>query len=214
MCRDNLNNLPDIRLPEGYALECFQPGYEEHWNTIIQASFGQTLGMAKFEDTMKNDPAFRPERIMFIKHGNEFVATASAWFKPMYETDMGNIHQVGVLPTHQGKGLAYWISLAALHHLAQEGFSKATLETDDFRIPAIKTYFKLWFVPVLVHENQRKRWKDIFLVCNRNAEFDSKFASILSGKIHTFKKKKKSSMLKIITLENKNETKRFFEVTS
>jgi len=35
------------------------------------------------------------------------------------------------------------------------------LETDDYRLPAIKTYLNLGFEPLLVHENQRDRWRNI-----------------------------------------------------
>lgn len=207
MCRENLTNLPDITLSEDYSLECFRSGYEKYWNAIIEVSFDRKAGLTTFEGVMQNDPAFKPERVIFIKYGSEFVATASAWFKPMYGIDTGNIHQVGVLPGHRGKCLGYWISLAALHRLAIEGFSKATLETDDFRIPAIKTYLKLGFSPILVHENQRERWKDIFLACGCYDESESRIADILSGPIRTFKEMKESPRPKIITLENSNETR-------
>ena len=36
------------------------------------------------------------------------------------------------------------------------------LDTDDFRMAAIKTYLNLGFVPVYVEEGQPKRWSDIF----------------------------------------------------
>jgi mycothiol synthase len=206
MCRENLNNLPDIRLPGGYSLTCFRSGYEKYWDVITAASFNRKVGETTFEKIMQNDPALKPERVLFIKYGNEFVATASAWFKPIYGIDTGSIHQVGVLPGHRGKHLGYWISLAALHRLSIEGFRKATLETDDYRIPAIKTYLKLGFVPMLVHENQRERWKGIFLECGCCEDFESRNADILSGPIHVFKETKVSPRSQIITIENSNET--------
>ena len=36
------------------------------------------------------------------------------------------------------------------------------LGTDDFRIPAIKTYFNLDFMPIYVEDDQPERWQVIF----------------------------------------------------
>jgi mycothiol synthase len=60
-----------------------------------------------------------------------------------------------------GKGLGLQVSLAALHHMANSGKEASILETDDFRIPAIKTYLRLGYKPLLIHENQAERWKDL-----------------------------------------------------
>jgi len=72
------------------------------------------------------------------------------------------LHMVGVAKKHTGKGLGFQVSLAALHQMAKEGSEFAVLQTDDFRLPAIKTYLKLGFKPVIVDENQIERWNAIF----------------------------------------------------
>jgi mycothiol synthase len=36
------------------------------------------------------------------------------------------------------------------------------LDTDDFRLPAIKNYLNLRFVPMFDGENHKLRWQDIF----------------------------------------------------
>ena len=69
---------------------------------------------------------------------------------------------VAVRPAHRGRRLGYWVCLAALRRMAAEGLHRAVLRTDDFRIPAIRTYLRLGFEPVVVHENQRARWRAVF----------------------------------------------------
>jgi mycothiol synthase len=59
------------------------------------------------------------------------------------------------------------VSLAAMKQAKSEGFQRMALTTDDWRIPAIKTYLRLGFIPVVVHENQIKRWKDVLHEINR-----------------------------------------------
>jgi len=69
---------------------------------------------------------------------------------------------VGVLPGHQGKHLGAKVSLAALRRFVEEGRIDAVLQTDDFRLPAIRTYLRLGFEPLPIHENQRQRWRAVF----------------------------------------------------
>ena len=59
--------------------------------------------------------------------------------------------------------------------MAAEGRTWAVLQTDDFRIPAVKTYLKLGFEPLIVHENQPKRWKDVFSAIGRPELIDKIF---------------------------------------
>lgn len=69
---------------------------------------------------------------------------------------------VGALSDHGGKGLGLQVSLAALYQMRRDGRLASILETDDFRIPAIKTYLKLGYKPLLIHKNQGDRWSQIF----------------------------------------------------
>ncbi len=92
---------------------------------------------------------------------------------------------VGARTHHMGKRLGYWVTLATLYHFVEEELTDAVLQTDDFRLPAIKTYLNLGFEPLLVHENQPDRWREVFRTLamgERTARFDS----ILSGAVHDF----------------------------
>ena len=161
MVRPDLQNLEPLQLPAGYSLRSFQAGDELAWESIIAASFERQDNPDKFETRVRADPAYRPGRVLFIVCEGEPVATASAWHMPKYGPQTGCIHMVGVRPDHQGKRLGYLASLAALYQFAAEGRTRALLETDDYRLPAIKTYLNLGFEPLLVHENQRDRWRNI-----------------------------------------------------
>ncbi|NLA84718.1 MAG: hypothetical protein GX854_09405, partial [Clostridiales bacterium] len=46
------------------------------------------------------------------------------------------------------------------------------LRTDDWRIPAVKTYLRLGYMPVVIHENQIERWKKILRQINREDLLD------------------------------------------
>ena len=151
----NIRELPSVNLPPGYHCRHFLPGDEMHWNRIISDSFGQ---FHDFKEFMMKDSVFSPERVWFICDHDWPVATASAW----HESDaVGVLHMVGRQNDHAGKGVGYLASLAALHQMKKEGKVCATLSTDDHRIPAIKTYLKLGFLPLISHESHEQRWRDI-----------------------------------------------------
>jgi mycothiol synthase len=63
------------------------------------------------------------------------------------------------MPEHQGKQLGLVLVLHVLDYFKKKGFREAILDTDDFRLPAIRTYLKLGFEPVYIGENHRRRWE-------------------------------------------------------
>jgi len=160
MKKDNLINLPQLVLPIGYSVRTYKPGDEYAWDSIIKDAFNWE-GVS-FKDTILSKSEFLPERVFFICYDDIPIATATAWYDPKWGDTTGYLHMVGVAKKHTGKGLGFQVSLAALHQMAKEGREFAVLQTDDFRLPAIKTYLKLGFKPVIVDENQIERWNAIF----------------------------------------------------
>lgn len=158
-----LNNLPDLCLPDGYSERSYREGDVQAWCQIISESFEESWDAARFKDYMLGDAAFRPERIRFlINAAGVPCATASAYRRHKYGPDSGYVHMVGVLSSEAGKRLGYAISLRVLQLFREEGCCDAVLQTDDFRLAAIKTYLNLGFQPLLVEEGQRDRWEKVY----------------------------------------------------
>ncbi|BBH22342.1 hypothetical protein Back11_36870 [Paenibacillus baekrokdamisoli] len=158
MKNDNLFELPELICPPGFHIRSFQSGDEQHWEQLVSVSFGRERD---FQTAIGSHPYFHPERVIFIFFGDTPVATATAWFQDKLEEEAGYLHMVGAHPDYAGWGLGYAVSLAALLQMRKEGKLKAVLQTDDFRIPAIKTYLKLAFQPVDEHESHKERWSSI-----------------------------------------------------
>ena len=189
MVRHGLANLPPVQTPEPYTLRTFREGDEPAWEEIVAESFDKPPGTYRFEGLIRNLGRFSPDRVfLVISPDGKPVATATALLKATDDPIPAAVHMVGVLRRHQGKKLGYWASLAALHQHAVEGAEAASLLTDDFRLPAIKTYLRLGFEPYLVHENQRERWKKIFATLDDKGNWLARFASILEGPVHDSKK--------------------------
>ena len=163
MVRPNLEDLPKLQLPIGYDMRTYRKGDEIHWARIISDSFG---GIERTAQDTQNEitgrDVFVANGFYFATHRGIPVGTACAWRQSIDEKDVGYVHMVGVVAEHTGHKLGKWVSLAVLHYFRDNGFKCSMLDTDDFRIPAIKTYLNLGFIPVYVEEGQAERWRDIF----------------------------------------------------
>ena len=163
MVRPNLEDLPVLELPAGYGMRTYRKGDEEHWARIISDSFGGRERTARdTENEITDRDVFIPGGFYFATHHGIPVGTACAWRQSVDEKAVGYVHMVGVVAEHTGHKLGKWVSLAVLHYFRDNGFISAMLDTDDFRIPAIKTYLNLGFIPVYVEEGHLERWSDIF----------------------------------------------------
>ena len=163
MIRPNLENLPELQLPPGYGMRTYCEGDETHWAHIISDSFG---GRKRTAQDTRNEitgrDVFVPDGLYFATHQDIPVGTACAWRESVDEKDVGYVHMVGVVAEHTGYKLGKWVSLAVLIYFRDNGFKCSMLDTDDFRVPAVKTYLNLGFIPVYVEDEQPKRWRDIF----------------------------------------------------
>lgn len=155
-----LDGLPKVEIPTGYELRTFQPGDEQLWVDVLNST--DSLGkwdMQRAFERLQGPVHVVAEGIHFITSEGVPVATAClTHHEEMPEAELG---WVAVSPTHQGKGLGYQVCLATLHYIAGRGYPAAILYTDDHRLPAIKTYLQLGFRPLIAHESQPERWREV-----------------------------------------------------
>jgi len=106
------------------------------------------------------------------KIAGEIVGTTTGYFNK--DGNSGTIHMVSVLDKAQGMGLGKILCQHAMHYLIINGCKEIVLTTDDHRLPAIKTYLNLGYVPVIsglhtgqpIDEDMIKRWKDVYSKLN------------------------------------------------
>lgn len=162
MYRPHLLNIPAVRpLPDGYVLRAFK----EDDNI---ASLATTLTLS-FEDPwsverVRTDLTEAPDvhAVYVVTWQDTIIATTSSRGYERFPRS-GYVHWVGTHPEHRGKGLAPALLARVLQDFVERDYPDAILETDDFRIPAIKTYLKFGFLPVydVAGEDHRKRWAEI-----------------------------------------------------
>ena len=158
----DLDDLPDICLPEGYTIRNYQSGDEEAWGKIMSEAFNPYWNSRKFLTFYKPHFGFSPERVVFVCYNDKPVGSACAFKWPGLPARQGYIHMVGVMKQHCGKRLGYWLCAACLKVFKEQGFDSVMLQTEDFRVPAIKHYLRFGFCPSLIKEEQREIWAGIF----------------------------------------------------
>ena len=158
MRRAHLLDLPPIQLPEGYELRAYEPQDAESAAETLTLAFGDTWTVQKvLDELVENDFV---KTMFVVTSAGRVVATASA-ANPKELPATGYVHYVATHPDHTGKRLGYWISLATLHEFKKLGYQDAILTTDDFRLPAIRTYLRLGFSPENTDPSHTSRWAEV-----------------------------------------------------
>jgi mycothiol synthase len=154
---DRFDSPPAFSLPPDYSLRTFQPGDEEGYLGLMHLA-----GFTYWTLEHVGNSLLRavPGGLFFIMHNmtNTPVATTSAQHGSYRQ---GEIGWVAGDPGHHGKGLGYAVCAAALSRLIKAGYREISLKTDDFRLPAVKIYFKLGFVPRLTGPEMTQRWQTV-----------------------------------------------------
>lgn len=80
----------------------------------------------------------------------------------------GYIHMVACRPEYRGMGLGNVLNNIALKFLYDAGCNNAYLTTDDFRLPAIKSYITAGLLPVLYNDadEMESRWLNVLSELN------------------------------------------------
>ena len=159
---DMYEELPDVELPVGYTLHTLAERGEEEWIEALNAT--GDLGVwdqSRARDWLSGDRPVVPEGSYIIMFEGRPVATACI-VGPTLEEPCAEVGWVSVSPDHQGNGLGYQATLATLLYAKSMGYPEARLNTDDWRLAAIKTYVKLGFEPVIERGSHPRRWKAVF----------------------------------------------------
>jgi mycothiol synthase len=118
----------------------------------------------RYDDTELNNiiihkPGVRTEGIFLAEENGEIVGTTTGYFNE--DGTSGTLHMVSVLTQANGKGLGRVLCQHAMRFLIENGCDEVVLTTDDFRLPAIKTYLRLGFEPIIKNDEMQNRWTTV-----------------------------------------------------
>jgi len=154
----NSNIAPVYTVPGGYTLRQYSKNDEEGYYRLLESA-----GMERCSLTYWNNHIL-PNGFFLIEcdRSGDIVAACFASHHPTERhARAGNLGWLAVAPGHQGKKLGFVVSAAVTSRLIDSGYTNIYLETHDHRLPAIKTYLSMGWVPLLYSEEMHNRWQVI-----------------------------------------------------
>jgi mycothiol synthase len=159
--RRRLSDLSEPLLPAGYALRPLARVDLPAWVELMQrngelGTWTAERAAALFGGQMELDASF------VVTRGDAAVATAQ--LNPHSLDDYAPTPELGWVaadPAHRGRGLGRAVCLAVLRAAGAAGYGEIFLRTDDHRVPAIRLYQSLGFVPWLRDPTAADRWRAI-----------------------------------------------------
>ncbi|CAM3841908.1 GNAT family N-acetyltransferase [Nocardioides zeicaulis] len=147
--RLDLADLPQVVLPEGYAVRAVRPGEHERRAAVHRAAWSATSRVTgtAYERLMRTPP-YRPETDhVVVAPDGEWVASCCVWLDEA--TGVALVEPVGCVPEHRGRGLAAAASVSALAAARDLGATEGLVcprGDDDYSVPA-RVYRRIGFVP-------------------------------------------------------------------
>jgi len=163
MRRPHLRDLPPMpNLPAGYVIRTAGTDDEPELAAVLTASFDEEWTVERVRKSLTGAPDVLA--VYVVTWEGRPVATASSRVDAVQFPGSGYVHWVGALPGHAGRGLGSALMVRLLEDFQEREYRDAVLETDDFRIPAIRSYLRCGFNPVyeVKGEDLRSRWSAIF----------------------------------------------------
>jgi len=159
MRHPDLTQLPGPPTLSRYALRAADLANEHEraqLADLLSAGFDTTWTPEEVARTFSESEGVQATYVATVQ--NEIVGTASARVLPETYPDSGYLHYVAVRPTERGRHLGAAVTMTVLAHFLSQQLTVAVLETDDFRLPAIRTYLRLGFVPEYRQPEDELRW--------------------------------------------------------
>ena len=156
-----LDQPPAVALPKGYRLRTYRPGDEPSFFHVMSLAGFESWDMAKLLPWLQK---ILPEGWFLAEHiaSNQLVATSMAVHNPnQYYPFSGELGWVAGHPDHAGRGLGGVVCAAVTARLLRGGYTSIYLSTDDERLPAIKTYLKLGYRPLILTKDMTARWEAV-----------------------------------------------------
>jgi mycothiol synthase len=146
--------------PTGYVIRTYQTGDDR--------SFMALMALMDFDQWTQDKLDFNISRILpegwfFAVDTKSEAIVATAMCLHNYSEHYpftGDLGWLACHPDHQGKGLGYSLSASATNRFRDAGYSRIQLHTEYYRLPAIKTYLKLGYLPVTYCAEVDELWQE------------------------------------------------------
>ena len=143
---------------DGYSLRTYESGDEQGWLNLLVAN-----GELGIWDRERLDGVLAETHVQFfVECEGQIIACTGVNDRLRDVGPCWEIGWVAVHPDFQGRRIGAFIIGGAVAKALQLGSRPIYLLTDDFRVPALRSYLKLGFEPDGTHPSYRDRWGKIF----------------------------------------------------
>ena len=157
--RENLRRVAEPQLPEGYVLRGYRPGDEKSWaDLLFMCGFDQWDGPLKIREYLCDQERREGSRI--VAWGAEIVGATFASHQS-YPFRAGVLDYVVTHPNHRNRGLGRAVCAGVVKFFSEQGYDLVVLQTDDWRLSAIKVYLSLGFEPEITRDDMPGRWETV-----------------------------------------------------
>ena len=162
MLRENMENIPQFPIPEGYAIRNYRRNEGHIWTRILKAGEPyMKIDDGLFDREFGRYLSVLEDRSFYLTtDAGEEIGTITAWWQNIDGEVWGQIHWVVIHPDYQGRGLSKPMMSVAMTRLRQS-HERCFLGTSTGRMAAIKVYLDFGFIPDLSVENSRAAWTEV-----------------------------------------------------
>ncbi|MBE2236843.1 MAG: GNAT family N-acetyltransferase [Caldilineaceae bacterium] len=156
-----LDRPPHVRVAEGYHLRTYRPGDEPRFYEVMALAGWPGWDDARLKPWMARIP---PGSWFMAVHtaSDQIVATAMGLHDHSDQHPFGGeLGWVAADPAHTGQGLGMAVSAAVTARLLAAGYRNVHLYTEQWRLPAIKSYLRLGYIPYLYAAEMPARWQTL-----------------------------------------------------
>ncbi len=140
------------------------------WLDIVRFGLTDKLeDKAFFKECMYEYGELEFDKFFIVEKDGNAAATLAVICN--YDTLDGYIHMVACKPEYRGMGVGTRLNTEAVRTLFRAGMKTAYLTTDDFRIPAIKSYLRAGFYPDIKDDEHKARWDAVMETIRENKPF-------------------------------------------
>src|SRR5699024_7429652 len=161
MKRDDLLNVPDYPLPEGFAVRPFALGDEGLWADLkvaVDEFPHRDQALARFmSEFVPELDAFSKRSLFLVNEAGQVIGSATAWYGDLLGELMGRLHWVSIRPDYQGRGLSKPLLSEVLKLMAQY-HSQVYLTSQTTSFEAVNLYLQYGFKPVLQYDTCDRAW--------------------------------------------------------
>jgi GNAT superfamily N-acetyltransferase len=148
----NLSLVPPW--PEGYAClpwedallephaEVLFHSFHEQIDAIVFPSLGNRGGCSALMNEIRRKAGFLPQATWLLRSPLGYCGTVQG---VRDRSGLGAIQNLGVLPSHRGRGLGQALLIQALHGFLRSGLGRAFLEVTAQNDGAVRLYHRLGF---------------------------------------------------------------------